>query len=196
MIDCYMEHSNYYTQFTLFQKIQDMLKQLICGPKPLKQRYCILCVCAKDFYKKIIYFYQANLFYNKKDKNYGVKWQSQTMALIGLLNWQEFAFHHGLIDIKSIDNIDAKSIISKFNRAGIRLFIKDFSNRFEIPIIGILAYDSKGGKCVKIYCAAGTSLNKDIALIRALAEIAQHRCQTLFKKHNFTKTQVSLYIKA
>jgi ribosomal protein S12 methylthiotransferase accessory factor len=87
-----------------------------------------------------------------------------------------------LIDVDSIDNNEAKSIISKFNHAGIKLFIKDFSCGFEITTIGILAYDSKGAKSVKIYCAAGTSLNKDIALIRALTEIAQHRAQTLFKK--------------
>ncbi len=31
-----------------------------------------------------------------------------------------------LIDIKSIDNIEAKNIISRINQAGIRLFIKDF----------------------------------------------------------------------
>ena len=86
------------------------------------------------------------------------------------------------IDINSIDNNEAKKIISKFNYAGIKLFIKDFSCGFGIPTIGILAYDSKGQKIIKIYCAAGTSLNKDIAIIRALTEVAQHRAQILFTK--------------
>jgi ribosomal protein S12 methylthiotransferase accessory factor len=87
-----------------------------------------------------------------------------------------------LIDIRSIHNIYAKKIMSSFNRVGVKLFIKDFSRGFNIPTIGILAYDPKGPKSVKIYCAAGTSLNRDIALIRALTEIAQHRSQFLFKK--------------
>jgi len=92
------------------------------------------------------------------------------------------------ININSIYDAEAKKIISKLTRAGVKLFIKDFSFGFGIPSVGILAYDSKGPEPVRIYCAAGTSLNRDIAMIRALTEVAQHRAQSLFEKAALSNT--------
>jgi ribosomal protein S12 methylthiotransferase accessory factor len=87
-----------------------------------------------------------------------------------------------LIDVDSIDVAEAREIISRFNRAGVKLFIKDFSGGFKIPTIGILSYDSGGRGIDKIYCIAGTSLNREIALVRALTEVAQQRSQVLHEK--------------
>jgi ribosomal protein S12 methylthiotransferase accessory factor len=86
------------------------------------------------------------------------------------------------IDIDSIDVPEAREIISKFERAEVKLFIKDFSGGFKIPTIGILGYDPAGDEIVRIYCTAGTSMNRNIALVRALTEVAQLRSQGLHEK--------------
>ncbi len=87
------------------------------------------------------------------------------------------------IDITSIDHYIAKSLIKKFIDAGIRLYIKDFSLGMGIPTIGILAYDPiPPTDRLKIYSAAGTHLNRDFALIRALIELAQHRAELIFRE--------------
>lgn len=89
------------------------------------------------------------------------------------------------IDISSIAiyHFIARALIKKFFNAGIKLFIKDFSLGLDIPTIGILAYDpNPPTKTVRIYNAAGTHLNRDFALIRALIELAQHRAQVIFRE--------------
>lgn len=87
-----------------------------------------------------------------------------------------------MININSIDNAFAKDMILKFNKAGIELFIKDFSLGLGIPSVGILAYDSKTPfKFMKIVCRVGTSLNRDTSLIRALIEAAQVRAALLYQ---------------
>jgi len=88
------------------------------------------------------------------------------------------------IDISSIEHFIARRLIKKFFDAGIKLFIKDFSLELGIPTIGILAYDpNPPSKTVRIYNVAGTHLNRDFALIRALIELAQHRAQIIFREN-------------
>lgn len=88
------------------------------------------------------------------------------------------------VDISSIHHSIARLLIKKFLNAGIKLFIKDFSLGLGIPTIGILAYDQNPPtKTVKLYNAAGTHLNRDFALIRALIELAQHRAQIIFREN-------------
>ena len=93
------------------------------------------------------------------------------------------------INIDSINDRIAKAMILKLNKAGIKLYIKDFSLGFGIPTVGVLAYDTKTSiKHIKIRAAAGTSLNRNTALIRALMEVVQNRIGTLLnrKRKNWT----------
>ena len=93
------------------------------------------------------------------------------------------------IDIDSVENHIAKNLIRRFHRAGIKLYIKDFFLNFRIPTIAVLTHDSKTSvRPARLIPTAGTSPNRDIALIRALIEAAQVRSGVLFKKkspHNF-----------
>lgn len=84
------------------------------------------------------------------------------------------------INLDSIDHPITQELISKFRQAGILLFIKDFSLGLEIPTVEVLAFDPKAAvTTVRIYNAAGTHMDRNMALIRALTEIAQHRCQII-----------------
>jgi ribosomal protein S12 methylthiotransferase accessory factor len=92
------------------------------------------------------------------------------------------------LDISSVDHHIAKSLINKFFDAGIELYIKDFSLGLNIPTISVLAYDSNPPtNTVRIYNAAGSHLNRDFALIRALVELAQHRAQIVYKEYKHEK---------
>jgi len=101
------------------------------------------------------------------------------------------------IDIRTINDSVARRLISKFYLAGIKLFIKDFTMGLGIPTVCVLAHDPKGPKSVRIFCAAGTSLNRDVALIRALTEVAQHRAAHLAsdsKKYPGQTGEFPLYV--
>ncbi|MDY6895425.1 MAG: YcaO-like family protein [Thermotogota bacterium] len=92
------------------------------------------------------------------------------------------------LDISSVDHHIAKSLINKFFDAGIELYIKDFSLGLNIPTISVLAYDSNPPtNTVRIYNAAGSHLNRDFALIRALVELSQHRAQIVYKENKHEK---------
>ena len=98
------------------------------------------------------------------------------------------------IDIASIDHYIAKSLIKKFIDAGIKLYIKDFSLGLGIPTISILAYDPiPATDTLKIYSAAGTHLNRDFALIRALIELAQHRAELIFRERRHKRPGGATY---
>ncbi|NQU17888.1 MAG: YcaO-like family protein [Candidatus Saganbacteria bacterium] len=83
------------------------------------------------------------------------------------------------INIDSINNRTAKEIITKLKRAGIKLYIKDFSLDLEIPTIAVIINDPKS-KDHKYYYTAGTSINRNLALVRALNEVAQIRNQIVY----------------
>ncbi len=84
------------------------------------------------------------------------------------------------IDPDSMRQPVIQGLISKFHQAGISTHIKDFSQGLGIPTVEVLAFDPQAPvDTVRIYNAAGTHIDKNIALIRALTEIAQHRCQII-----------------
>jgi len=86
------------------------------------------------------------------------------------------------INIDSINNDIAKDMIMKFKNAGVTLYIKDFSLGLGIPTVAVIAHDQKTPhNGIIVNCAAGTSLNRDTALIRALTEVAQGRTQILYR---------------
>ncbi|MEA1967748.1 MAG: YcaO-like family protein, partial [Thermodesulfobacteriota bacterium] len=78
------------------------------------------------------------------------------------------------IDHKSVTNPSTADLINKFTRAGIKLYINDFSLDTGICTIGILAFDpSTFPHTSEIVWTAGTAPEPDKALSRALTETAQ-----------------------
>ncbi|MBC8393494.1 MAG: YcaO-like family protein, partial [Deltaproteobacteria bacterium] len=65
-------------------------------------------------------------------------------------------------------------LIQKYRNAGIRIYISDFSLDTGIPTVGVLAYDPLTfPKTSEIVWTAGTTLNPQKSLNRALTEVAQ-----------------------
>ncbi len=78
------------------------------------------------------------------------------------------------IDPASVTDPAAKGLIEKFDRLGIKLFLKDFSLDTGIPTVGSLAYDpATFPEKSEIVFTAGTTPNPEKSLIRAVTEIAQ-----------------------
>jgi len=68
----------------------------------------------------------------------------------------------------------ALELIRKYKRAGIRLYVTDFSMDTGIPTVGVLAYDpTTFPEKSEIVWTAGTTPHPQKSLIRALTEVAQ-----------------------
>jgi ribosomal protein S12 methylthiotransferase accessory factor len=79
-----------------------------------------------------------------------------------------------LIDPASVTDPVALDMIQKYAKAGVRLFITDFSLDTGIPSIGALAYDPiTFPQKSEMVWTAGTTPGPQKALIRALTEVAQ-----------------------
>ncbi len=78
------------------------------------------------------------------------------------------------IDLASVTDPVARELIDKFQRAGIKLHVNDFSLDTGIPTVAALAYDpSTFPETSEIVFTAGTTPDANKALIRALTEVAQ-----------------------
>jgi ribosomal protein S12 methylthiotransferase accessory factor len=78
------------------------------------------------------------------------------------------------IDPSSVTDPVALEMIGKYEKAGIRLFMNDFSLDTGIPSVSILAYDpSTFPQMSEIVWTAGTTPDANKALIRGLTEVAQ-----------------------
>jgi ribosomal protein S12 methylthiotransferase accessory factor len=78
------------------------------------------------------------------------------------------------IDPGSVTDPAARELIEKFDRLGVKLFLKDFSLDTGIPTVGSLAYDpTTFPEKSEIVFTAGTTPNPEKSLIRAITEIAQ-----------------------
>jgi len=65
-------------------------------------------------------------------------------------------------------------MLAKYRRAGIKLYVSDFSLDTGIPTVGVLAYDpTTFPKSSEIVWTAGTTCDPQKALSRALTEVAQ-----------------------
>jgi ribosomal protein S12 methylthiotransferase accessory factor len=75
---------------------------------------------------------------------------------------------------ESADDAMTVDMLKKYTRAGIRLWISDFTLNTGIPTVGVLAYDPETfPKTSEIVWTAGTTPNPQKALSRALSETAQ-----------------------
>lgn len=77
------------------------------------------------------------------------------------------------IDPDSVQDEVAQVLLQKFIRAGIKLYLKDFSCDMGIPTVGVLAYDPATFPRSEIVFTAGTQTSPVKSLIRALTETAQ-----------------------
>lgn len=78
------------------------------------------------------------------------------------------------INLRSLTDTLTLEMIGKYRRAGVRLFISDFSLDTGIPSIGVLAYDpATFPERSEIVWTAGTTPSPHKALSRALTEVAQ-----------------------
>jgi len=77
------------------------------------------------------------------------------------------------IDLNSVQDKVAQTLLQKFHRAGIKLYIKDFTCDMGIPTVGVLAYDPATFPKSEIIFTAGTQTSPVKSLIRALTETAQ-----------------------
>ncbi|QTA81982.1 YcaO-like domain-containing protein [Desulfonema limicola] len=79
-----------------------------------------------------------------------------------------------LIDPESVTDPLCLEMLEKYKKAGIKLWISDFTLNTGIPTIGVLAYDpSTFPHKSEIVWTAGTTPNPQKALSRALSETAQ-----------------------
>jgi len=78
------------------------------------------------------------------------------------------------ISLQSITDPTALDLIRKYEKAGVKLFVNDFSLDTGVPSAGALAYDpSTFPAKSEIVWTAGTTPDPHKALIRALTEVAQ-----------------------
>jgi ribosomal protein S12 methylthiotransferase accessory factor len=78
------------------------------------------------------------------------------------------------ISLESISDPVALALVRKYEQAGVKLFVNDFSLDTGIPTVGALAYDpSTFPTKSEIVWTAGTTPDPHKALIRALTEVAQ-----------------------
>ncbi len=78
------------------------------------------------------------------------------------------------IDPDSVTDPVARTLIDKFRRCGIEVYLNDFSLDTGIPTVGALAWDpSTFPETSEIVYTAGTTPDPTKALIRALTEVAQ-----------------------
>ncbi len=78
------------------------------------------------------------------------------------------------IDPDSVTDPVARTLIDKFRRCGIELYLNDFSLDTGIPTVGALAWDpATFPETSEIVYTAGTTPDPTKALIRALTEVAQ-----------------------
>ncbi len=87
------------------------------------------------------------------------------------------------IDPETIESELIKELLEKFAKAGLEIIIKDFSLDLGVSTIAVIAYDPDPIiPKLKFYATAGTHPNPELALIRALTELAQHRAQMIYRE--------------
>jgi ribosomal protein S12 methylthiotransferase accessory factor len=79
-----------------------------------------------------------------------------------------------LLSVQSVTDAMVRDMLGKYERAGINLYISDFTLDMGIPSVGVLAYDPTTFPAQsEIVWTAGTTPNPQKALSRALTEVAQ-----------------------
>ena len=90
---------------------------------------------------------------------------------------------------KKINPEDAKNplihnLIEKFNNAGVDIILKDLTSEFEIPVVAAISDDYSSKDPLMLCMGVGCHLDPEIAILRALTEVAQSRASQL---HGFRR---------
>lgn len=88
------------------------------------------------------------------------------------------------IDKDSINNEIIQNLLEKFERAGINIILKDLTSEFEIPVVAAVCDDKDP---LMMCIGVGCHINPEIAIIRALTEVAQSRASQVHKKRRDAK---------
>ena len=92
--------------------------------------------------------------------------------------WSIFELTHknyAQIDISSIENEVIIDIIDKFESEGIKIKLMDFTADIKIPTIAASADDTITRDAGLLTLGMGTHLDPEVAILRALTEVAQSR---------------------
>ena len=92
--------------------------------------------------------------------------------------WSIFELTHknyAQIDISSIENEIIIDIIEKFESEGIKIKLMDFTADIKIPTIAASAEDTITKDAGLLTLGMGTHLDPEVAILRALTEVAQSR---------------------
>ena len=92
--------------------------------------------------------------------------------------WSIFELTHknyAQIDIESIDSTVVNETISKFENEGIKIKLMDFTADIKIPTIAASADDTVTKDAGLLTLGIGTHLDPEVAILRALTEVAQSR---------------------
>ena len=92
--------------------------------------------------------------------------------------WSIFELTHknyAQIDISSIENEIIIDIIEKFESKGIKIKLMDFTADIKIPTIAASADDTITKDAGLLTLGMGTHLDPEVAILRALTEVAQSR---------------------
>jgi ribosomal protein S12 methylthiotransferase accessory factor len=89
---------------------------------------------------------------------------------------------------RRINPEDAKNpliheLIEKYEKAGVEIILKDLTSEFEIPVVAAVSDDSSKNPLM-LCVGVGCHLHPEIAILRALTEVAQSRASQL---HGFRR---------
>jgi ribosomal protein S12 methylthiotransferase accessory factor len=80
---------------------------------------------------------------------------------------------HKLIDVATVPK-DAKRLLNKLSRAGLKVFLRDFTSTAGIAVVDCTVAEYKNEKC-RAHGGCGAHPDSRIAILRAITEAAQSR---------------------
>ncbi len=80
-----------------------------------------------------------------------------------------------------------RQLLEKFERAGIKITLKALPTEVGIPVVGAIADDQLSKDPALLVMGFGAHLNPEIAVIRALTEVAQSRLTQIYGAREDTK---------
>jgi len=165
------------------QSVHDNSEDLIISRKifedlPLKWTKAFNLTRNQEILIPFNWFYTINEFNGPSAGNCVEEALSQGICEIVERHVSSIISHNHLkvpeIQVSSVSDPMVREMIEKFKKAGISIFISDFSLDMGIPSVGVLAYDpSTFPERSEIVWTAGTTPGPEKALSRALTEVAQ-----------------------
>ena len=138
----------------------------------------------KEFdYKQVDNFYKIYLALDEKEEAYTFSILEEAI-LHGIFEvierdaWSIFELTHKnskQIDLESIDSENINQVLNKYHKNGINIKLMDLTADVGVPTIAASADDTVLKDAGLLSLGIGTHLNPEIAVLRALTEVAQSR---------------------